>query len=850
MAAAPPPGLTDAAPGWLDAYPVAAAGGDLFGDAAAPVAARWKAAALGLSALSDGDPLALQDMATRNAADLGLTFRVTGEEEERAWPLNGMPVVIGAGEWDTVERGLIQRAELFEHLAADIYGPQNLVRDGHLPAAVIAGSPFFARKMLGRARAAGEGHARFIQVYSADLARGPRGQWRVLQDRVRIAAGIGYALENRLAMTRLAGHLLADQQVRRIVDFFSVMREGMIAACGREAPRIALLTPGRFNQTYAEQAHLARYLGFPLVEGRDLSVVDDRLWVGTIAGPKRVDSIWRWVNTTSLDPLAFEARSQLGVANLFEAWARGGVGMINWPGTEVLESPAFAAFMPRLCRVVLGEAPVLPNTATWWCGQAAESAIVAARLGELAVLPAFGQPVEALERREPVAGADLDTAQRAALLDALRRRPMDYCGQEIVHLSTAPAIVEGEVVPRPFTVRAFVARDADGAWTVMPGGFARLAASQALPNSLMGEGEISADVWVVDDVANPAQVVARTIAEPPISRGGGILASQAADNLYWFGRYNERAQTVTRVLRALLDGSVEIDGGPAEQGGVVDSLVGLLEEAGSIATRATGFGAAPAIQASEVQAICAAALVESRLPGGVAALMRQRQAVGLALRERFARDFWRLVSQGVPQVDRHRSATLLGAVRRLTEHFSALAGLVSENMVRSAAWRFLEIGQRIERAQGICRMVRRLSDAAARPNQDGQQDGGALGVLLDLCDSQIVYRTRYLTGPMAGPVRDLLLLDPDNPRALVFQIAGVVDHLAALPSGRDDNLPEPPMRAARALLGQLQAATAQDMSGEVLRGIEQQLYDLSDALSARYFLQFDPEQAERRTALL
>ncbi|WP_395327610.1 circularly permuted type 2 ATP-grasp protein [Novosphingobium sp. BL-8H] len=859
MAAAPPPGLTETAPsetlgGWLDAYPVAVSGGDLFGDAAEPVAARWKAVASGLAALSEGDPLALQETATRNAADLGLTFRVTGEEEERAWPLNAMPVVIGAGEWETVERGLIQRAELFEHLAADIYGPQRMVREGYLPAAAIAGSPFFARKMLDPARRLGAGQAapHFIQVYSADLARGPRGQWRVLQDRVRIAAGIGYALENRLAMTRLAGHLLADQQVRRIVDFFSVMREGMIASCGREAPRIALLTPGRFNQTYAEQAHLARYLGFPLVEGRDLSVVDDRLWVGTIAGPKRVDSIWRWVNTTSLDPLAFDARSQLGVANLYEAWARGGVGMINWPGTEVLESPAFAAFMPRLCQVLLGEAPILPNIATWWCGQAAESATVAARLGELAVLPAFGQAVEGLQRREPVAGAELDGPQRAALLDALRRRPMDYCGQEIVHLSTAPAIVDGEVVPRPFTVRAFVARDADGVWTVMQGGFARLAASQALPTSLMGEGEISADVWVVDEVANPAQLVARTIPEPPISRGGGILASQAADNLYWFGRYNERAQIVTRVLRALLDGSVEIDGGPAEQGGVVGALVDLLVEAGSVE--------APQ-ETPDVQAICAAALAEASLPGGVTALMRRRQAVGLALRERFARDFWRLVSQGVPQVDQHRPATLLGAVRRLTEHFSALAGLISENMVRSAAWRFLEIGQRIERAQGICRMVRRLDDAQTGEGLDAEGtetkgidakgiDGGGLGVLLDLCDSQIIYRTRYLTGPMAGPVRDLLLLDPDNPRALVFQIAGIVEHLSALPSGRDDNLPEPPMRAARALLGQLQAATARDMTSAVLEEIEQQLYDLSNALSARYFLQFDPEQAERRTALL
>ncbi|KPH65961.1 circularly permuted type 2 ATP-grasp protein [Novosphingobium sp. ST904] len=828
----PPAGLTEIATGWLDAYPVAVTGGDLFGDAAEPVAAHWRAVASGLTALAEGDPAVLQDTVTRHAADLGLTFRVTGDEEERDWPLNAMPLVIGASEWAGIERGLVQRANLLERLASDIYGPQQLVKDGHLPAAVIAGSPFFARKMLGRAPRDG----RYIQVYSADLARGPRGQWRVLQDRVRMSSGIGYALENRLAMTRTGGHLLAESHVRRIVEFFDQMREGMVAACGRDSPRIALLTAGRFNQTYAEQAHLARYLGFPLVEGRDLSVMDDRLWVGTIAGPKRVDAIWRWINTTALDPLSFDAKSELGVANLFEAWAGGGVGMVNWPGTEVLESPAFAAFLPRLCRVLLGEEPLLPNVATWWCGQATESAIVASRLDQLALVPAFGQPVEGLARREPVAGAELEGAERAALLEALSRRPMDYCGQEIVHLSTTPAIINGELAPRPFTVRAFVARDAKGDWTVMHGGFARLSSGKALPTSLMGEGDLSADVWVIEDRPPDAAQVPRVIDEPPISRGGGILASQAADNLYWFGRYNERAQYVTRVLRALLDGSVEVEGGVSDRIGVSNALVELLVEGAVIPRSAATRPAA---------AICAAALVEAQLPGGVTALMRRRQAVGLSLRERFARDFWRLVSRPMPPVDIHRPATLLAAVRMLTEHYSALSGLVSENMVRSAAWRFLEIGQRIERAQGICRMVRRLGEL-----EEGGEKDGALGVLLDLCDSQIIYRTRYLTGPMAGPVRDLVLLDPDNPRALVFQIAGIVEHLAALPSVRDDNLPEPPMRLARALLGQVQAANAQDTGSQWLAGIEGQLLGLSDAISSRYFLQFEADEAEKRTALL
>ncbi|KHK90767.1 hypothetical protein LK12_14935 [Novosphingobium malaysiense] len=814
--------------GWLEGYPVEVAGGDLYGDAAQPVASCWKAVAEGLAAISDGGPSAVQDVAARHAADLGLAFRVTGDEDERAWPLTAMPLIVGAAEWAQVERGLIQRATLLERLAADIYGPQRLVRDGHLPAAVVAGSPFFVRKILGH----GPRRGHFIHVYSVDLARGARGQWRVLQDRVRLASGVGYALENRLAMSRTAGNLLVDNHARRLAEFFARMRDGMAASCERDLPRIALLTPGRFNQTYAEQAHLARYLGLPLVEGRDLSVIDNRLYVGTIAGPKRVDALWRWINTTSLDPLSFDARSQIGVANLFEAWASGGVEMANWPGTEVLESPAFAAFMPRLCKVMLGEDPILPNIATWWCGQAAESATVADRLDELALLPAFGMPVEGLPGRQPVAGTDLSADERKDLLEALRRRPMDYCGQEIVHLSTTPAIIDGQIVPRPFTVRAFVARAADGSWTVMPGGFARLSSSTAMPTSLMGAGDLSADVWVVDE--RPAGHIAapRQVEEPPISRGGGILASQAADNLYWFGRYNERAETVVRIVRTLLGSSMEGDNFiEAQAGGVLPELAHLLVHFGAI-DQATGrMGAA---------FVSAKALTETRLPGGVAALMRQRMQVGMSLRERFARDFWRIVSRPMPSIDASRPQSMLSSARWLTEHFSALAGLVSENMVRSAAWRFLQIGQRIERAQAICQVAGKLGDG----------EGDALGVLLDLCDSQIIYRSRYLTGPMTNPVRDLVLLDPDNPRALQYQVAQIVSHLAALPSLRDDNIPEPPLRAARALMGDLQASLATDMTPHRLQEICGQLNELSDEISTRYFLQFDREEAERRTRLL
>jgi uncharacterized circularly permuted ATP-grasp superfamily protein/uncharacterized alpha-E superfamily protein len=813
----------------LDAYPADETTGDLFRGAVDRVAAKWLQVANGLAGPSDEGFAAIHEQVARQILDLGLTFRIAGDEDERDWPLSPMPLIIGAQEWAEVERGLIQRATLLERVAADIYGPQQLVSDGHLPAAVVAGSRYFARRMIGlRPRG---GH--FIHVYAVDLARGPRGQWRVLGDRLRLANGIGYALENRLALSRSTGALLSNINTRRFAAFFAGLREGIARDCERARPRVALLTPGRFNQSYPEQAHLARYLGLPLVEGRDLMVDESKLYVRTIAGPKRIDAVWRWIDTNALDPLVFDARSELGVPNLFDAWAKGGVQVANWPGVEVLEARAFSAFLPRLCGVLLGEEPILPNVATWWCGQQSEALTVEQRLDELVVTSAFGEPVEALPGLDPVAGASLTPDQRQALAEAMHRRPMDYCGQEIIRLSTTPAMIDDQLVPRPFTLRAFVARGANGEWTVMPGGFARIATSDHLLTSLMGEGEISADVCVVDDAPAVGQAALVPVDIPAIRRGGGILASQAADNLFWFGRYIERAEMTTRVIRSILGSSIEVDGGDARDPEVRRSLVWLLYLWGAIT--------APTAEQSIPQ-VCGAALAEAQLPGGVAALIRQSQTVGLSLRERFASDVWRIVKRPVPRIDSDRPNAMLESVRDLIERFSALSGLIAENMVRGPAWRFLEIGRRLERALSICRITRQLALPA-------QQDD-ALGVLLDLCDSQIIYRSRYLTGPLRDPVYDLVLLDADNPRSLLFQLGALEDHIGQLPQLTEDNVPEKPLLSARAIAGPLRSVTADMLSDMQLQDTETRLLNLSETIAERYFLHYElPEDPTQGTLL-
>ncbi len=819
----------------LQDYPVDVAAGDLFRHASPDLATRWHAMADGLAALAGEAGIPVQELVTRQILDLGMSFRIAGDAEERLWPLTAMPLIVGADEWAKVERGLIQRAQLLEAVAADIYGPQRLVAEGHLPAAVVTGSRYFTRNMVGLAPRG----SHFIHVYAVDLARGPRGQWRVLGDRLRLANGIGYALENRLALSRGTGSLLGDIQARRLAGFFAALRGGIARDCQRENPRIALLTPGRFNQSYPEQAHLARYLGFPLVEGRDLTVSEDRLYVRTIAGPKRIDAVWRWIDTNALDPLNFDARSQIGVPDLFDAWARGGLEMANRPGVEVLEAPALAAFLPRLFPLLLGEQPLLPNVATWWCGQPREADIVRQRLDELVITPAFARHVEGLDGARPVPGADLSAQQRAVLFEAMARRPMDYCGQEIVHLSTTPALIDERFEPRAFTVRAFVARGTDGQWTVMSGGFARLSGTDEILTTLMGEGDWSADVCVVDMAGAAAAEPAPLSATPAVRRGGGILASQAADNLFWFGRYVERAEMTVRVVRALLGSAIEVDAAAGSNIEARTALLGLLVNWGAIST---------ATAALPTPQVCRAALAEAVLAGGVATQFAAIRSTSLSLRDRLTPDFWRIASRPLPPLDSHRPGALLRTARELLERLGTLSGLLAENFVRGPSWRFLDMGRRIERALSLCATTRALAGGGQAGQWADHPD--PLGVLLDLTDCQITYRSRYLTGPRRDPVLDLLLLDPDSPRSLVFQLAALVGHFDALPRLTEDLLPEPPLRAVRALHAPLTSMMVDALAPARLAEVEAGVLALSGAIAERYFLQYEKSENTPRASLL
>ncbi len=814
MATRPAPPVGDAldparlAGHWFDDYCARADRSDLL--CAATDQAPWRAMFAELATVAP-DLGHARERVQRHAADIGTGFRIIGEADERPWPVSPVPLLIDAAEWATIAAGAAQRAELLERIVADLYGPGRLVADGLIPAALPTGSPYFLRPMVGLEPPGGS-HLQFIAI---DLARGPSGEWRVIADHLRAPAGAGYALENRLAVGRTLGGLQARLNVQRHAPFFAAFRAGLAALCHRSDPRIGLLTPGRYNPTYPEQAHLARYLGLLLVEGADLAALEGKVYVRTIAGLKRVDALWRRLDPRLLDPLAFDTHSQIGIPGLIDAYEAGSVVLANAPGAGVLEARAFAAFMPGLSRALLGEPLKLPNIATWWCGGDAERAQVVERFDRLTIAPAFGPAPLGLPGGA-TAGAAITGVAREALLADLARRPQDYVGQEEVHLSTTPAVVGDRLEPRPFTLRVFVARGGDGGWVVMPGGFGRLGEAPAASAAAIGEGLWSADVCIHgDDAVAPVSLLAAADSLQ-VRRNPGTLPSRVADNFYWLGRYLERGEALLGMIRVLMGNSIDADGGAVLPPATVARLVGMI----------AGTGAAvypPNLNRAALTAFARAAM-EDIDAASVAALNRDARSIGEASRDRLSADMVRLLEAPFPT-----QRGMLERAGSLQRRYAAIAGLSAEHMVRNDSWRFHDLGRRIERAIAIARVIRLFGMPGASTDD--------LSTLLDLADSQISYRQRYPSGLARVAVVDLVALDPNNPRGLAFQAERIAERLARLPVLGDDEMAEPQQAHAAALQAIIATATAATLDTDTLAEFERRLTTLSDAIARRYFLQ-------------
>jgi uncharacterized circularly permuted ATP-grasp superfamily protein/uncharacterized alpha-E superfamily protein len=708
----------------------------------------------------------------REARDLirtnGVTYNVYGDPHgiARPWQLDPIPLVISSAEAATLERGLVQRARLLELLLADVYGPQRLIAAGLLPVELVFPNPGFLRAVHDCPVPGGS----YLHLYAANLGRGSDGRWRVIGDRTQAPSGAGYALENRIVMTRTLPEAFKDCRVQRLARFFQSFKDTLrtLAPRNRENPRVVLLTPGPYNETYFEHAYLARYLGYTLAEGGDLTVRDNRVYLKVLGGLQSVDVIFRRLDDDFCDPLELRADSFLGVPGLVNAVRRGTVTVANALGTGVIETPAVLAFLPRLCKELLGEDLLLESAPTWWCGDADARRYVLDHFDQLVIKPTFPA-----SRMDPEFPAELSAEKRADLIARIRHRPRDYVAQSRMDLSSTPVLEGDRLMRRKLVVRSYLAADAGGGFAFMPGGMTRVSATSDAPVVSMQRGGGSKDTWVLTNTTvSEFSLLPAGGARVPITRSGGDLPSRAADNLFWLGRYAERAEGLTRLLRGIVQRV-------SERPGTADSpeLPALFHALALHADRTAGPPAPP----EDPFALVLPAVFDPDSRTSLSGVMRSVRHVASVVRDLISLDMWRVVNMlgerdELPARDGPPTpAEVLDVLNRNVITLVAFGGLAAESMTRGEGWRFLDMGRKLERAVHTIHLLK-ATLVTPVPNE-----GPVLDAVLEIADSRMTYRRRYLSSLRAEAVLDLVVDDETNPRSLASQLADLLDDVDHLP---------------------------------------------------------------------
>ncbi len=755
--------------------------------------------------------------AGRQIEEFGTTFNVFSDVGGAGQPyqLDPIPLVISSAEWQKVSAGLAQRIRLLNVVLADIYGQQQLLCEGLIPPDMVHASRAFQMHARGVQPVGGT----FLQATGCDMVRAANGNWTVLRDHAGTPGGIGQTLENRKITSEMLVGIFEQMHVAPLMGFIDAQREVMRSlSIGKDqGTNVVFLTPGFQHPSYFEHAYKAKLLGFPLVEAADLTVRERRLFLKTLGGLRRVDVLVCRVDHDGIDPLEHWGGRSDGVAGLIEAWRAGNTVISNAPGSSFASSPALMPFLPRICREWFGEEMKLPFVETWWLGQKEIRDSVFANFSRYVLLSSSPQDDSVL----PLQCSDLSPSARKQWIKEILDHPHDFCVQAAVRPSEIPTIENRQLRQRPLVWRGYAIQHAQEVH-VMPGGLARVGKGNVPPQLWSHHAGYTKDVWIAGvDSKTPQQTMA--IPMKPLGRGlkAQEVPSRIAEQLFWVGRYAERVELSTRLLRVTLSRLVGGVGGMQQEH--FQACHRLLQAVGLIAKEKT------------VPPTGALAFV-SRLIHETAESMGMRSQISLlmqnaaAARDRLSDDTWRFFNRldGIvqPTANADGSAELMRKLDQLILHMAAFAGMQAENMTRGHGWRFLEIGRRLERGIGTLTLL----DAAATATPCS---GAMLEALLQTCDSVMTYRRRYFSTPELAAVVDLLFADASNPRSFVYQALVIRDEIDHFPGHSDYGL----MPKIREEANLLVAACEQNFGTQSGRfcDLSDDLEKFSDSLTQHFF---------------
>ncbi|MGQ0456558.1 MAG: circularly permuted type 2 ATP-grasp protein [Hyphomicrobium sp.] len=820
-------------------------------DASGAVRPHWRTLIDCLEGMTEAERSTRAQRVDRRVRETGIAYDIFADptKASQRWQLDLAPLIISSAEWRWLEAALVQRARLFDALLRDVYGAQRTLRKRLVPPDLIFSDPAYLRPCQNIVGAAGHLH-----FYAADLARGDDGQWRVIDSHTETNAGIGFALANRVVHTHVAGDLFKTCNAVRLSGYFQALQASLTAHSGRDNARIALLTPGPHHEDYFSHAYLARYLGYLLVEGTDLRTRGGQIYLKTLEGLKEIDLIVRCVDGRAVDPLELDPSGFLGPAGLVSAWRKSPQLVVNAIGSAVAQNRGLGAFLPRLAEDLLGETLLLADAPRWWLGEAEARRQVSANFDRLVIRKAqegTGRPGRAALGEDP---RRMSLDERASLEREMALHGARLVAEEKIGFSTAPTFARHGLIPRPFAMRLFVSRT-DNGYRAMPGGLAMTVDPDRAVALSAPDGQ-TRDVWVTaeGEQAPHVSLWRPTVETARVQRSQRVIQSRVADDLFWLGRYSERADWTMRVIRSALR-RIEEDSGPATGRRAARKCLEMLLSKEEASERPAGHRPDDA----EIEQLCAHLIGSKRGPRTLDRTFNGLYRVANLARDRLSLEAWQTLTKfrpGDAWTNTLRAASPVAVIDLLDEGLASLAafnGLMHENMTRNYGWSFLDMGRRLERAYNLCEAIRTLFITTTDPDEETS----GLLLLLELADSFITYRSRYRLDPMLPLALDLLLLDEANPRSLAYQLAEASRHLDALPDGKQGVSLTEDRRLILSLLTSIRLANIEAIAADAGRdGLERLMDDqlatipeLSNAVSRHYFnlTEEAPQRQQTRT---
>ncbi len=732
---------------------------------------QWKQFASAIGRIGNDELARRWAHAKRLIHENGVTFGAYGDplDKPRPWELDALPFLLSQNEWDIVSAGLKQRAQVLELTLTDLYGPRKSIRDGILPPEILFAHPGYYTALHGLKPSLG----RYLHNVAADLGRAPDGEWWVLADRTEAPSGSGYALENRVVASRMLPEAFRNCNVRRLAAYYRALRETChkMAPKHNDNPRIVLLSQGPQSKNYFEDTYLSRYLGYTLVVGADLTVRDRSVWLKTLGGLYPVDVIIRRPNTADCDSLDLPTEASGAIAGLVDAAMAGNVAIINPLGSGLVESPIFMAYVGQLCKTLLDQDLQLPSVATWWCGDSQARDYVLANLDRLVIKRAFRR-----RGKERKATKELRNLTNAQLTERILASPTAYVGQERVSRSSVPNWRDGHVTSAYVAMRAFMITSGDS-YEVLPGGLARTSSELVSLEVSLVSGEGSKDVWVQAKEPPPQDSLMQGRFDTvKLRRRGDDLPSRVADDIYWLGRQVERADQAARLLRAVTNRLTSESGGYLRP--EMPMLLRTMVDQGQIEPGFVVEGMRELLPS--IEEVLPLSIYDATASGSLRSMLASTYSIASRVRDRLSADSWRILVRVDEQFRAPASGTsdladLLNMSNELIVDLAAFIGMMQESMTRTQAYYFMDLGLRIERASQTSKLLNNCLSV------DHEVQGEVLEALLQICDSVMTYRYRYLSNLSYVPVLDLLLTDETNPRSVLYQLLRIKDRVDQLP---------------------------------------------------------------------